>query len=109
MGNKCLAAIAPSARGPEVGIDLNSGHNSLCNNQLEPPGIGDERALSESDYRQIGQLHGMPGIGSVNTDASTWRNKYDGTLQAMGNSPANQIIGGFGTDCVLAEGMPPAT
>jgi hypothetical protein len=89
------------------GYPLNSGHNALRNNPLSPPGSGTERSLNAAAYQAIGMLHGMPGIGSVNTDACAWLNAYDGTVFAMGDAPWNHIVGGFGTDWALAMGMPP--
>ncbi|MGB9289652.1 MAG: hypothetical protein WCC31_13185, partial [Terracidiphilus sp.] len=89
-----------------IGYPLNSGHNSVRT-------AGSERNLSAAHYKEIGALHGMAGVGSVDVDACQWMNSYNGVVQAMGMNVANsgltgpEIIAGFGTDQVLAAGMPP--
>lgn len=101
-------ALAQSETGAGyLGYPLNSGHNALRGNPLVLPGEGSERSLNAAAYQAIGSLHGMAGIGSVNTDACDWLNAYDGTVFAMGDDTSNHIVAGFGTDWVLAKGMPP--
>jgi hypothetical protein len=84
---------------------LNSGHNRL----RKEPGVEDvtwtERNLTADNYKSLGQLHGMAGVGSVGLDACSWMNAYNAIIQAMGTNEMG--IAGFGTDQVLAMGMPP--
>jgi hypothetical protein len=88
-----------------AGYPLMSGHNSV--RQVETIPTANERALSSAEYRQVGSLHGMSGIGSVGINACTWLNNYNATINAMGSTASNPIVGGFGTDWALAKGIPP--
>jgi hypothetical protein len=99
-----------------VDYPLNSGHNGLRGQYGVPVWNGttgamwSERNLTLSQYRAIGQLHGMAGVGSGNADACSWMNSYNAVVQAMGNNPNGaEVIAGFGTDQVLVAGMPPRT
>ena len=100
----------------DVDYPLNSGHNGLRNQYGVPVwngstgAIWSERNLSLGQYQAIGQLHGMAGVGSSNTDACSWMNQYNAVVGAMGNNPnGSEVIAGFGTDWVLVVGIKPRT
>jgi len=101
------AAIQVAQSVPSGGYPLSSGHNTPRG------GAGStERNLSPAQYRSIGSMHGMAGVGSGNTDAYGWINAYMSVIQAMGGPAGGPIAdiaaAGFGTDTDgLALGMPP--
>jgi microsomal dipeptidase-like Zn-dependent dipeptidase len=81
-----------------VNYPLFSGHNNLRGSA--GPGSFKERQLTPQQYKDIGSLHGMAGIGAANTDAQAWLSTLSQTVSAMnvGNLP----VIAFGTD---ADGM----
>ena len=83
---------------------VNSGHNEVRQYSAMPH-PSTERNLSSALYAQIGQLHGMAGVGVASTNEVTWVSQYQAVLQALGQSGA---IAGFGTDTDgLSPLMPP--
>jgi hypothetical protein len=98
------AAIDMATQVPGGGYPLNSGHNGIRG--LFAGEKSNERALTSAQYKKIGGLHGMAGVGSVNRDAYAWTQEYSAVLNAMGGN----AVAGFGTDTNgLAQGMPPSS
>lgn len=95
---------------------VNIGHNGV---RCVAPGTCNERALRADQYKTIGSLHGMAGVGGAALDAQQWLALYKSVIQAMEagatslppipGRPGNQpIAAGFGTDTNgLAFGMRP--
>ncbi len=85
---------------------VNSGHNGLRGVSLgNDDYVSSERQLTAAQYRIIGGLHGMAGVGSAKLDARQWLQLYKRVIAAMGGGG---IDGGFGTDFNGLEfGMPP--
>jgi len=88
---------------------LMSGHNGV-RGAILPNVTGDviqptsERALTQEQYQEIGQLHGMAGVGSAKLTADQWLSLYTQVIQSMGPG----AVAGFGTDMDGMEfGMPP--
>jgi microsomal dipeptidase-like Zn-dependent dipeptidase len=101
MSDKSQTMTIAIAKGVGIGYPLNSGHSGL-----RGPTGGNERSMSAAHYAAVGQLHGMAGIGSVNTDAWAWAKAYSQAIGAMGPG----AVAGFGTDTDGLEiGMPPRT
>lgn len=83
-----------------------------------------ERQLTAWQYKILGRIHGMAGVGTANLNAKDWLTAYNRVIHAMTEGlPGNcrvkggggcfphtggSIIGGFGTDTNgLAMGIPP--
>jgi len=102
--NRALEIAEAVAHG---GYPLNSGHNGVRGNTvcgLSPVQSCSERSLTSSQYRRLGILHGMAGVGSAGVDAYKWVQEYSAVVKAMGKN----AVAGFGTDTDgLALGMPP--
>jgi hypothetical protein len=95
------AALDIAEQVPGGGYPFNSGHNGT---RCFVPSLCTERSLTWAQYRRIGNLHGMAGVGSGDLDAYQWVQMYSAVVQAMGNN----AIAGFGTDTNgFAPGMPP--
>lgn len=63
-----------------------------------------ERSMTIAQYAQIGQLHGMAGVGSAQDPADDWSAMYQAVISSMGAGSG----AGFGTDMDGLEfGMPP--
>jgi microsomal dipeptidase-like Zn-dependent dipeptidase len=105
--NSADAAVAIAQSVPLGAYPLFSGHNFVRDPASRS---NNERSLTPSQYRKIGGMHGMAGVGS--SDAYTWVQKYLEAIQAMGTptgSPGADVpAAAFGTDTQgLAMGMPP--
>jgi microsomal dipeptidase-like Zn-dependent dipeptidase len=74
----------------DAGYPVNSGHNNVRSQSREHT----ERQLTEAQYGTIGQLHGMAGVGSANTDEVQWVAQAQSVLAALGDGG----VIGFGTD-----------
>jgi VCBS repeat protein len=98
---------------PNGGYPLNSGHNGVrcpVSYLTHCFGSASERSLTSLQYRRIGNLHGMAGVGSANVDAYRWIKLYGEVVQVMGQTAdvGHFVPAGFGTDTDgLALGMPP--
>ncbi len=87
---------------PGGGYPLNSGHNGLRGAVPDKPKT--ERDLTAAQYKRIGALHGMAGVGGAGLDAWAWLQIYNQVTAAMGPG----AVAGFGTDTNgLALGMRP--
>lgn len=84
---------------------VNSGHNGL---RGALPTNRNERALRPDQYRTIGKLHGMAGVGSAELNAQQWLTLYQNVIYSMqGGAVPFVIPGAFGTDMNgLEKGMP---
>ncbi len=88
-----------------AGYPVNSGHNGL---RGALPKNHNERALRGDQYRTIGRLHGMAGVGSAELNAQQWLTLYQNVIYSMQGSLPFVIPGAFGTDMNgLEKGMPP--
>jgi microsomal dipeptidase-like Zn-dependent dipeptidase len=74
----------------DAGYPVNSGHNNVRSQAREHT----ERQLTEAQYGTIGQLHGLAGVGSANTDEVQWVAQAQAVLAALGDGG----VIGFGTD-----------
>ena len=96
------AADATLKIAQQFGYPVNSGHNGLRGTSSTSH---NERALRADQYKTIGKLHGMAGVGSAGADAQGWLTGYNLVITAMGGG---SIVGAFGTDTDgLALGMRP--
>ncbi|HXI88256.1 MAG TPA: membrane dipeptidase, partial [Parvularculaceae bacterium] len=74
---------------------VNSGHNGVRGFSRD----ASERQLTARQYRIIGSLHGMAGVGSAKLNAQQWFDLYQDVVRDMGGG---DVVAGFGTD---ADGM----
>ncbi len=99
--NRALYIALTAAPG---GYPVSSGHANIRSTDKSCSGGTTERNLSAGQYKAIGTLHGMAGIGSADTGAYRWAQIYVQTIEAMGGHGA----AAFGTDTNgVAKGMPP--
>lgn len=111
LAQPCVPPTSAGCVPTPTGYPLNSGHNTVRG--VTPATAGTERNLTKLQYQEIGKLHGMAGVGSVNLDACTWMNEYNAVVSAMGTNESSsgvtgpEVVAGFGTDWFLAAGMPP--
>ena len=98
------ASISLAQQNSGYKYPLFSGHNGV---RVFSSGINQgssERSLTAVQYQEIGQLHGMAGVGSAQLSADKWLANYQQVIQAMGPG----AVAGFGTDMDGMEfGMPP--
>jgi microsomal dipeptidase-like Zn-dependent dipeptidase len=106
MSQKALNRALEIAQAvPNGGYPVNSGHSGLRGfvpRRLAPKAVT-ERSMTAAQYRRIGNLHGMAGVGSAELRADEWLQAYNAVVAALGND----AVAAFGTDTDgLALGMP---
>ncbi len=89
---------------------LFSGHNGVrgapLSRQPKPDSgfVTSERSLTARQYKALGDLHGMAGVGSAKLAADQWLELYSLVIKSMGPG----AVAGFGTDMNGMEfAMPP--